>query len=127
MSTSPASTAARTASEPNPLVTPMTRTEEGSPPARSIRSRTVVSRRATSSLAEEGGDVEIVVAKVELVLGPGGVGEDVDRLGRGENRRRQIIGPRRTGRLLPALEAGGDDGHPHLVAHVVVDDGAKDD
>src|SRR6516225_4528969 len=105
MSTSPASTAARTASEPKPLVTPMTRTEEGSPPARSIRSRTAVSRRAMSSLAKEGGDVEIVVANVELVFGPGGVGEDVDRLGRRKDRRGQVALFRRTCRLLPALEA----------------------
>ena len=30
-------------------------------------------------------------------------------------------------RLLAGIEPGGDDGHLHLVAHAVVDDGAEDD
>ena len=79
-----------TASGPKPFVTPTTRTRAGSPPARSIRCRTASSLRATSSLAEEGGDVEIVVTQVELVLGPRGVGKDVHRLGCGEDRRREV-------------------------------------
>ena len=39
-------------------------------------------------------------------------------------RRRLGAGP---ALALPALEAGGDDGDPHLVAHVLVDDAAEDD
>ena len=35
--------------------------------------------------------------------------------------------PARLVALVPAVEAGGDDGDPHLVAHLVVDDGAEDD
>src|SRR5208283_760848 len=102
---------------PNPFVTAITRTREGSPPARSMRSRTACSLRATSSLAQEGGDVEIVVAQVEIFLGPGGVGEDVHRLGRGEDRRGQVCGLRGARALVPALETGGDHGHPDLVTH----------
>ena len=79
-----------TACGPNPLVTPTTRTREGSPPARSIRRRMASSLSATSSLAEEGGDVEIVVSQVELVVRPCGIGEDVHWLRRGEDRRRQV-------------------------------------
>ena len=78
---------------PKPLVTPMMRTRSGSPPACSMRWRTRTSRCATArtagrspgGLAEEGGDVEIVVTQVELVLGSRGVGEDVDRLRRVED------------------------------------------
>src|SRR5271167_3737018 len=101
----------------------------GSPPALSIRCRTASSLRATSSLAKEGGDVEIVVSQVQLFpRTTGGVGEDVHRLRRREDRRRQVGGPRRRyGAFLPALEPGGNDGDPYLVAHVVVDHGAEDD
>src|SRR5699024_347333 len=54
----------------------------------------------------------------------------------GGARRRRLLGAR-SGTLLrgdvvargraAALEAGGDDGHAHLVAQGVVDDGAEDD
>src|ERR1700756_15071 len=126
MSCRPTARAAATASGPKPLVTATTRTPDGSAPARSMRRRTACSLSATSSLAEEGGDVEIVVTQVEVFVGPGGVGEDVDGLRRGENARGQVrLGAGRS--LLPALEAGGDHGDPHLVAHVVVDDGPEDD
>src|SRR5580700_799164 len=126
MSCRPAARAATTASGPKPLVTATTRTADGSPPACSMRSRTECSLSATPSLAEEGGDVEIVVTQVELFFGPGGVGEDVHRFGSGEDARGQVVlGAGRS--LLPALEAGGDHRDPHLVAHVVVDDGPEDD
>src|SRR6516225_3821654 len=126
MSCRPASRAAITASGPNPLVTATTRTADGSPPACAMRSRTECSLSATPSLAEEGGDVEIVVTQVELFFGPGGVGEDVHRLRRREDARGQVVlGAGRT--LFPPFEPGGDHRDPHLVAQVVVDDGPEDD
>src|SRR5580692_11004582 len=101
MSYRPASRAASTASGPKPFVTATTRMADGSPPACSMRSRTECSLSATASLAEEGGDVEIVVTQIELFVGPGGVGEDVHGLGRGEDARGQVV--LRAGRsLLPA-------------------------
>ncbi len=118
----------RTASGPNPLVTATTRTASGSPPARSIRSPNRARRPATSSLAEEGGDVEIVVTQIELVFRARVASAKMSTV---PTRPEKIAGARSrrrpAGALLPTLEPGGDDRDPHLVAHVVVDHRAEDD
>src|SRR5580700_10019728 len=126
MSCSPAPRAASTASVPKPLVTPTTRIRPGSPPARSMRARRAPSLDATSSLAQEGGDVEIVVAEVELFFLARGVGEDVHGFGRVEDRC-HAVGTLGWRAFLPAFEAGGNDGDPDLVAHGVVDHRAEVD
>src|SRR5579875_1252549 len=67
-------------------------------------------------LAEEGGDVEVVVTEVDLVAPHS---EDIDRraLGLGTTGR-LLLGARAAlrGALLEAIEARGDDGDPHRVA-----------
>src|SRR5205085_3462924 len=69
-------------------------------------------------LLQEGGNVELVLAADVDVLG-------TEDLAAGA---RQAQTPALVdAALLPALEAGGDDGHPHLVAHGLVDDAAEDD
>ena len=71
-------------------MTASTRTWAALPPAPAIRSRTRARLRATLSLSQEGGDVEIVVTQAELLLLAGGVGEDVHGL-RGVEDRRDLI------------------------------------
>src|SRR6185437_7005322 len=126
-SSRPTACAARTASAPNPLVTAMTCTRSTSPPALSMRSRTTARRAATSSLAEEGGHVEIVVTQIELVVLPRGLGEDVHGVRRAREQRRCPIAADRAPPVLPPFESRGDDRDPHLVTHVVVDNRAEDD
>ena len=71
----------------------------------------------TSKSSSPSRSVVLVVAGVEEVRGS-------TRLERPRRRRPR---PRRPLALVPAVEAGGDDGDPDLVAHLVVDDRAEDD
>src|SRR5262245_14945945 len=144
MSASPAASASRTTPAPKPLVTATSVTRSGSGAAARMRSRTSATRAARSGatvtvtsprrrpLLEERRHVELVVAvEIEILdrrspregfqlvvdpqpAGPVGV----------------VAGQRVPGRrvaVVPAVEAGGDDRDPHLVAHLVVDDRAEDD
>ena len=125
---SPASSAACTASRPKPFVTATTRTTGG------------VAARAGDPLPDDGEVAGDLVASARRRgrrnrRHPG-------RAGFPPRRRRRRRCPRARecrrcaetrsdsaacGSVVPALEAGGDHGHPHLVAHVVVDHGAEDD
>src|SRR3954466_16104459 len=99
-----------------------------SPSARPVNRMCAGARSTESSaLLEEGRDVEVVVAaaaaEVEVVLV--GATEHVV-LGGLEAEGAAAFAAAGLG-LVPAVEAGGDDRDAHLIAHGVVDDGAKDD
>ena len=93
-----------------------------------MRASTAARRAATTSSAKEGGHVEIVVTQVELVVFAWWSRRRCppvsEAAGRCDGARSLLAGP---AALFPALEAGRDDGDPHLVTHVVVDDRAEDD
>ena len=81
-------------------------------------------------LLQERRDVEVVAAAVEVeivvVVGAEHVGDRLEVGPAGPARRRALARPVGLG-VVPAVEAGGDDRDPDLVAHLVVDDGAEDD
>src|ERR687898_300646 len=88
----------------------------------------------TPRLLEERGDVELVVALEVEIVEPRGRAEAARRV----VDRAAVPGARTVGAacqrslaagvaIVPAVETGGDDRDPHLVAHLVVDDRAEDD
>src|SRR5690606_34094762 len=148
----PCSSAARTTSAPKPLVTATRRTRSGSGAALAMRSRTAAMRSASvpvrgaagltaprrtllggaaqPPLLQERGDVELVVAVEVEVVHRRGAGQGLELVVDASG---GPVAPPDQGlaaggvAVVPPVEPGGDDGHPHLVAHLVVDDRAEDD
>src|SRR5436305_4930766 len=97
-----------------------------SPCARPVKTTWAGPSRTARVLLQEIGYVEAVVfvAQIELVFGAEGA------LGLGQSQAtgrtgRRFVLPRLA--FFPAVEAGRDDRHAHLVAHAFVDDLTEDD
>ena len=101
------------------------------PPCRSVNAdaRTIdlerdVARARAAAYLQELGNVEVVVAEVEVVVG---AAEGRLVVFEAERLRARVAGTPAVALALVAVEAGGDDGDADLVAERVVDDGAEDD